>query len=124
NSPVLTTAGTKQYVLTNTSPISITNLTTATTVTGTYKAQFQITFAQSGMTGDQTGTIVTVNGSPQSTLPYSAYFDATSMVTYAYTSPVTTSVSGKQYVLTTPAPSPVSPITVGAAATVTGTYKA
>ena len=93
-------------------------------MTGTYKVQYQVTFAQSGMTGDQTGTIVTVNGSPQSILSYSTYFDAGSTVNYTYSNPVSTSVSGKRYIITAPAASPTTGFTLSATMTVTATYKA
>src|SRR5207249_7995363 len=76
-----------------------------------------------GIGGDSTGTIVTVAGSPQATLPYSAYFDSGSSVSYAYSDPVGSTVAGKRYALTTPAATPASPITVSAAATITATYK-
>src|SRR5207245_10436669 len=73
--------------------------------------------------GGATGTLVTVDGTPQARLPYKAYFDSGSRVTYSYSAPVGSTVAGKRYALTTPAPSPVSPITVSGAATITGTYK-
>src|SRR4029077_17632041 len=117
--PVPTGDPNKQYVLTTPAPSPASGflVSAAVTVTGAYKTQYKITFAQTGMTGDQTGTLVTVNGSPQSTLPYSTFLDAPSAVTYAFTTPVTTSVIGKQYVLTTPAPSPASGFLVSAAVT-------
>ena len=124
-SPVTSSVSGKQYALTTPAPSPTSGFTVsgAQTVTGTYKVQWQVSFAQSGLAADATGTIVTVNGGAQSTLPYTAYYDAGSMVTYSYTSPVTSSVSGKQYALTTPAPSPTSGFTVSGAQTITGTYK-
>src|SRR5262249_59996612 len=55
---------------------------------------------------------------------FSAFFDDGASVTYSYAATVASTVAGKQYVLTTPAPTPASPITVNASITVTGTYKA
>src|SRR5262249_11108613 len=68
-SPVVA-SGTKRYALTSTMPASLGSVTSPTSVTGTYKTQFLVTFDQSGLGADATGTIVTVDGSPQSTLPY------------------------------------------------------
>src|SRR5206468_3837702 len=115
----------KQYALTTPAPSPASGFTvsSAQTITGTYKVQYQVTFAQSGMSGDQTGTIVTVNTSPKSTLPYAAYYDAGTTVSYTYASPVTSSPTGKQYALTTPAPLPATGFSVSSSLTVTGTYK-
>jgi len=117
----------KQYVLTTpaSSPASPVTVSAATTITGTYKAQYQVTFAQSGIGVDSTGTVVTVAGGPKTAadLPYSAYFDSGSSVSYSYSDPVASTVAGKRYALTTPTASPVSPVSVSGAATITGTYK-
>ena len=119
----------KRYALTTPAPTPASPITVsaAVTVTGTYKIQYQLTFAQSGIGGDTgANTVVTVAGSPKAAgvLPFSDWFDAGSSVTYSYENTVNTSpASGKRYALTTPAPSPASPITVSAAATITGTYK-
>jgi hypothetical protein len=121
-----------QYVLTATAPTSPQDVSGALTIAGTYKTQWLQTFAQSGLSSDASGLVVTVNGvttsvPPFSSLPYSVYVDQTSLVTYSYASTVGSSVTGKQYVLTTPASSPASPYTVdgttNAAVMVTGTYQ-
>jgi hypothetical protein len=129
SSPVSAGTG-KQYVLTIPAPIPASGFTvnSALTITGTYKIQYQVTFAQSGIpSADITGTtnVVTVNATPQaySTLPFTAYYDSGSSITYSYASPVASKNTGEQFVLTTPSPSPTSPITVAGAGTVTGTYK-
>jgi hypothetical protein len=123
--PVSSSVSGKRYALTTPapSPSSPITVTEPRTITGTYKTQFQLTFAQSGLGGDATGTIVTVNGGAKSTLPFSDWFDSGASVPYTYADAVSSSVSGKRYALTTPAPSPTSPITVLAVATITGTYK-
>jgi hypothetical protein len=126
--PVASSVSGKRYGLTTPAPtpISPINVSTSATVTGTYKTQFQITFAQAGIGGDSTGTVVTVDGNPKtaSVLPFSDWFDNASSLTYAYTDPVASTVTGKRYALTTPAASPVSAIAVSTSITVTGTYKA
>src|SRR2546422_10088307 len=96
----------------------------AATITGTYKVQFQLTFVQSGIGADSTGTVVTVAGNPKTAgdLPFSAFYDPGVTVTHAYADPVASTVAGQRYALTTPAPSPASPITATGAATLTGPY--
>ena len=105
-------------------PVSVT-MDQPRSITANYVVQYLQTFTHSGLSADATGTVVTVNAAAQSfgALPYSVFIDDGASVTYSYTSPVTSSVSGKQYVLTTPAPSPASGYTVSGANTVTGTYK-
>src|SRR5438309_2103831 len=126
--PVASTVAGQRYALTTpaTSPASPITVSGAATITGTYKVQVQLTFAQTGIGGDSTGTVVTINGSVTKTaavLPFSDWFDSGASVTYTYSSPVPTTVAGKRYALTTPAPSPGSPISVSGAATITGSYK-
>src|SRR5207249_9121596 len=126
--PVASTVAGKRYAVTTpaSSPASPITVSGAATITGTYKVQFQLTFAQSGIGGDSTGTVVTINGSVTKTaavLPFSDWFDSGASVTYTYSSPVPTTVAGKRYTLTTPAPSPGGPISVSGAATITGSYK-
>jgi hypothetical protein len=126
--PVSSSVSGKQYRFVSadeTSPISV---TAPETVTGTYATQWEQTFEVSANVVDATGTVVTVNGVPvsASSLPYSVYVDQDSSVTYSYADPVSSTVGGKRYSLTTPAPSPTSPYTVDGttnnAVTVTGTY--
>src|SRR5437773_4603170 len=125
--PVASTVAGQRYVLTTpaATPASPITVSGAATITGTYKVQFQLTFVQSGIGADSTGTAVTVAGNPKTAgdLPFSAFYDPGVTVTYAYADPVASSVAGQRYALTTPAPSPASPITVSGAATITGTYK-
>ncbi|PYN83538.1 MAG: hypothetical protein DMD96_02035, partial [Candidatus Rokuibacteriota bacterium] len=135
NSPIASTSATKQYRWSTTAGTGSASGQTAqsgsfsasanSSVIADYKTQFQLTFAQSGIGGDSTGTVVTVAGSGKTAavLPFSAFFDSGATVTYAYTDPVPSTVTGKRYTLTTPAASPASPITVSGAATITGTYK-
>ena len=126
----MSSSSTKQYVWKSTSGLSTAQsdsitATASGTITGAYTSQYQQTFQESGLTcGDATGTVVTVNSvlSACSALPYSVFVDTGSTVTYVYTTPVSSSVTGKQYRLGTPAPSPASGYTVSSANTVTGTY--
>ena len=83
---------------------------TTQTVTGTYVAQYQVTFKQSGIGGDTTSTVVTYSGTEAgvsvgptnltaSQLPFSAFFDAGTTVSYTFASPVASTTTGKQYML-------------------------
>jgi hypothetical protein len=120
--PVSSNVNGKRYVLAGVDTASPLNISAAATITATYKLQYQLTFTQSGIGLDATGS-VTVNGSPQS-LPYSTWFDSGSTLSYSYPSPVASSIASKRYILTSPAPSPYSPFTVSVPLTVTATYKA
>src|SRR5206468_2601141 len=124
--PVASTVAGQRYALTTPAPSPASPITVsgAATITGTYKVQFQLTFAQSGIAADSTGTVVTVAGNLKTAaeLPFSAFFDTGATVTDAYADPVASTVTGKRYALTTPAATPASPMTVSGAATITGTY--
>jgi hypothetical protein len=113
--------GTISYTGTN-NPAGIT-MNGPVTETASWTHQYLVTFDQSGIGVDTTGTVVTVNGVTRtcSQLPYSMWVDSGGSVTYGYTSPVPAG-TGKQYVLTTPVPSPASPMTVTGSISVTGTY--
>jgi hypothetical protein len=128
--PVAATPGSgKQYKFVSADQISPLTVSDDITVTGTYVIQWQQTFDTSANVVDATGTVVTVNGVPVSagSMPYSVWVDEGSSVTYSYEGTVLSTVSGKRYSLTTPAPSPTSGYTVDGttlgAVTVTGTYK-
>jgi hypothetical protein len=123
-SPVSSSVSGKQFRLTgvtgSTSPFTVSG---AATVTGNYVVQYLVTFGQSGLDSTATGTVVTVNGNAKTygNLPYSLWVDSGGSVTFSYVSPVSSSVSGKQFRLTGVTGS-TSPITVTGAATVTGNY--
>ena len=69
-------------------------------------------------------TIVTVNGTPYAAASMPTLtFTAGQSVTYAFATQVTSTLTGKRYALTTPAPAPSSPFTVSGNTTVAGTYK-
>jgi len=99
------------------------SVTGPTTITGVYCAQYLVTFAQSGLDSTATGTVVTVNGSAKAltNLPYTSWVDSGSSVIYSFNSPVSSTVSGKRFRLSSVS-GPVSPITVSAPTTVTGNY--
>ncbi|MCJ7423028.1 PKD domain-containing protein [Candidatus Bathyarchaeota archaeon] len=124
NSIVSSSTAGKQFRLTSVtgfaSPITVTG---PTTVTGNYVVQYQVTFAQSGLDSTATGTVVTVNGSAKtySSLPYSLWADSGSSVIYSYSSPVSSSTTGKRFGLSSVSGS-ASPITVTGPTTVTGNY--
>ncbi len=145
-SPISPTGSTtKRYVLTaaspNPSPASpISSLASNTTVTASYVAQYLVTFSASGLGSDATGTVVSWSGTQAGSAASGSltaaqlgtpaaqiWFDANTQVSYSYSSPVASSVTGKRYILDSsisPNPSPASPInSLGAATPVTATYK-
>src|SRR2546428_1801759 len=95
NSAIASTSVTKQYRWSTTAGTgSAAGRTTQSgsftasansSVTANYTTQFQLTFAQSGIGGDSTGSVVTINGSVTKTaaqLPFSAFFDTGATVSY------------------------------------------
>jgi uncharacterized repeat protein (TIGR02543 family) len=90
----------EQFVLTTpaATPASGFSLNGATTVTGTYKTQFEVSFSQTGISSDAgTNTVLTLNGIPYaySALPTSIWVDAGT--SFSWSSPVVGS-SGEQFV--------------------------
>lgn len=89
----------KRFVLTGvvglSSPMTVTG---AVNVTGTYGIQYQVTFSQSGVATDFTGTVVTVDSvnNTVSGLPVSFWWDRGSSHSFSFASPLL--VDGKQYV--------------------------
>ena len=116
----------KQYVLTSTTPSTLSSVTTATTVTGAYKTQWQVTFHQAGVGVDAgTNTVLTLTAGPtnytQGQFDVTQWVDNSASISFTWAPTVATSVTGKQYALVSS--SATSPLTVTAAVTVTGTYK-
>lgn len=73
---------------------------TCTGFSANYYTQFTLTVTSSGIGSDTGGTVITINsvGYAQSVLPYvSGWLNASTTITYAYTSPVSSSSSGKRY---------------------------
>ncbi len=103
-----------------TSPFTVTG---PVTVTGSYKVQYQITFEQVGLDSSATGTVVTVNGNPISydSLPFSEWIDEGTTVTYEYESTVSSSISGKRFMISS-VTGPSSPFTVNTPTRITGNY--
>jgi hypothetical protein len=77
------------------SPIAVTE---PTTITGNYKKQYQVTFSQTGVSSDFTGTVVTVDGTDYSyaTLPASFWWDSGSSHAFSFVSPLIVNIS-RQY---------------------------
>jgi hypothetical protein len=114
----------KQYTLNGiTGPSSPVTVTSSSTVCGNYLTQCLITFAQTGLDGTATGTVVNVNGTAKtySQLPFAWWVNSGSTITYQYNSIVTSSVADKQFRLTG-IHSPTSPFTVTGTVTITGSY--
>ena len=112
-----------QYAKTSTDASPVTGLAGPLTVTGSYKTQYSVTFTQSGMGSDASGTIVTVNNAAKAftDLPAMVWADAsTGSVPYSYTSTVQGS-TGIQYIKTSTNVSPITGLT--SPLTVTGAYK-
>jgi hypothetical protein len=100
-------------------------VTSNSTVTATYKAQYLQTFAQTGLGVDTTGAIVIVDGDAKlfGDLSFSKFVDAGAAVSYSFTDPVTSSVAGKRYRRDS-VTGPAASYTVSAANIITGNYVA
>jgi hypothetical protein len=131
-SPLIVTPDEKQYVWVSTTGLSsvqsgVLVVTGAGSVTGNYKTQYYITFDQTGVGGDFAGTVVTIDGIGYgySGLPVSFWWDAGSVHSFSYASPLGVG-GGKQYVwVSTTGLSGVQsdPLAVTGAGSVTGNYK-
>jgi parallel beta-helix repeat protein len=131
--PVLGGAGT-QYVFTGwsssdsggyTGPSASHSVTMNNPITETasWKTQYEVTFAQSGLDNTAIGTVVTVAGVPKTygVLPFTTdWMDSGFSLSFKYSDNVSSSVPGKQFALVSV--SSGSPLIVTAPTTVTGTY--
>jgi hypothetical protein len=99
------------------------NMNANHTATAHYVTQYAVTFNQTGLNSDATGTVVTVNGSPKtiSDLPYNLWADAGCSMTYSYATSVSSSTTGKRY-RSNAVTGLISPITVTSPSTVIGSY--
>jgi uncharacterized repeat protein (TIGR02543 family) len=92
----------------------------AKTVTANYVTQFYVTFAQSGVGTDFTGTVMTVGGTDYDRGGHSDWYDEGASITFSYASPLVVSDNAKRYVLSGIDAS--SPLTVSSSCTITGSY--
>jgi PKD repeat protein len=127
-SPLDVTPNVKRYVWSSTTGLSSAQsgyiiVSTSGSIIGHYDTRYTVTFAQTGLSSDAAGTIVTVDGSSKTfgVLPYMKWVDSGSLVNYAYTSIVSSSTPGKRYRLNS-VTGPTSPINVASAVTATGNY--
>jgi hypothetical protein len=121
----------KQYVWTSTSGLtSLQNdpltVTSSGSVTGDYKTQYYVTFDETGVGTDFTGTVVTIDGINYSvnSLPVSFWYDSGSSHSFSYASPLTVD-SIKQYVWNTTSGLSTlqhDPLTVTASGSIVGNY--
>ena len=126
SSPVTSSVVGKQYRLSSISGGSEPSITIVSpaTVTGNYVEQFQVTFQQSGLLVDSTGTVVTVDAAAKSRtdLPVNMFVDSGTDVSFEYSDPVASAISGKQYRLSSVAGGSEPSVTVSAPTIVTGNY--
>ncbi len=116
-------AGSGNYTGTNNLAANAVTMNSPITEVASWTHQFQVTFAQSGLGSDASGTAVMVDGVAEvyGSLPFSEWVNQSSAVTFGYSPTIPSSASGRQYVLTGGTAS--SPLTISGAVTVTGSYK-
>jgi len=100
-SPLVVDAS-KKYVWQSTSGLSslqsgTLHVTTSGSVIGNYVVHSSITFDQTGVSPDFTGTIVIIDGMPYSTLPVSFQWEINSVHNFAFQSPLVVN-AGKRYI--------------------------
>jgi hypothetical protein len=123
------TTGDMTEIASSTSPLTTVLMDKVKTVTANYMAQYNITFDQSGVGSDFAGTVVTVDGTGygvSGSLPAVFWWDANSVHTFTYQSPLLVSPSTEQYVwmnTTGLSTQRSSSITVTASGSITGNYK-
>ena len=61
---------------------------------------YLVTFTQSGLGSDATGTLLTVEGTPRTILPFKEWVCSSGSTTFSYTNTISSTVAGKRYVLT------------------------
>ena len=100
----------------------------AKTVTADYVVQYAVSFDQSGVGSDFTGTIVTIDGKLYNAtgLPYQSWWDNGSSHSFSYQSPLVATSSNKQYAWTSTTGLSTlqnGSITVTAYGSIVGNYK-
>jgi len=111
-----------RYVLTDVTPASSQIVNGPLTIIGTYKTQYLVTFTQNGLDDTAIGTIVTVNDTAITVLPYEIWVNESSWITYSYSDIVGSTTSGKRFKLVD-VTGPASPFHVTGPVTVKGEYK-
>jgi flagellin-like protein len=115
----------REFRLTGVTPAS--PITSSGTITGSYKVRFYVTFDESGIGSDFTGTIVTIDGNDytNSGLPTHFWWDDQSVHTFTFQSALIVGTS-EQYVWTSTiglSALQSGSLTVSASGTVTGNYQ-
>jgi hypothetical protein len=120
-----TTSGKRFILIDVTGPASPITVSGPVTVTGNYKAQYEVTFNYSGVGSDFTGAKFSVDATDYSA-PTSFWFDSGSVHNFAFNSPLVVTANVKRYVWTSTtglSTSQSGSITVSTSGSVTGNYK-
>ncbi len=123
--PVLFNSGNSRHVFSSWSgdatgsgnPVSVT-MSAPRTVAATYGTEHKVTFDQSGIAGDSSGTIVTVGGTPFTTVPQTRFWAPGT--NWSFSSQVATGSADRRYRLTSGASGTIGAAQAGT--TITGTY--
>src|SRR5262249_6649538 len=98
SSPVGSSTTGQRYALSSgPTPASPVTVNANTNVTAGYTAQWDVSFTSSGIGGDGSGTVVTVNstGHPKSDLPFDVWVTDGGQVSYSFSDPVASTVTGR-----------------------------
>jgi hypothetical protein len=123
----ISTSGLSQTLQSNTFTVSVPG-----TIIGTYKTQYKVTFAQSGIANEFTGAALKIDSTTytSSNLPVSLWWDQNSQHTFQYLSPLVgithkytlSSTTGTSSVGMTTSQNGVTTITVTGSGTIIGNY--
>jgi hypothetical protein len=129
NSPIVASSGTTQWIATSGTSGT---LSAAVTISPLYYHQFKVTFTQSGIGSDFTGSVAKIDGTNYAitNLPAIFWWTTGSTHTFQYLSPLTgttykytlSSTTGSSSVGTTTIQNGVTTITVANSGTITGNY--
>jgi len=133
-SPLMVTANQKRYGWSSTTGLSSAqnstsfSISASGSVTGNYKTQYCVTFSETGVGSDFTGTVITIGGISYgaSGLPASIWCISSTSHSFAFGSPLVVTSNQKQYLWTSTSglsSAQSGSITVSGYGSVIGTYK-
>ena len=100
-----------------------TKITMPTTITANYQTQYKVTFSQTGIGPDSTGTIATISGDEKdfSQIANTTWINSGAQITFKFEANVASTTTGQQYTLSSV--SAPSPQTINMPITIQATYQ-
>ena len=100
-----------------------TTITMPTTITANYQTQYKVTFSQTGIGPDSTGTIATISGDQKdySQIANTTWINSGAQITFNFEANVASTTTDQQYTLSSV--SATSPMTINIPTTIQATYQ-